>query len=484
MSGGGSTNVSAPSVSAPKIDIQPAIDSILKAAEVLVPALQTAGINLNQGVLQSNALLSGYGDISNNALTMQQQLLGLTPVDSKGQQLQQQLSGLRDVFITSEASKDPTMVDAFSRLDAQMAAAYGLKDPTKRQEAFDQAMQSFGSIQKSLNSFTPPPGAPASAKPDFANLQNDKHISAQMANNLISQYGLADQYSFGTSLGSAGAVSTKQRGTQAPLMIQGSTDFKNAAKPGGSTFGPGAFEGMNANSIGQVTQRDFANWLGKQIEAKSGGPVGTAAGTAQNPDAKQQAQKVSGYLQDLQQQMQYSYSSEPQKALTGQQVSQMVQQNPEYQASYSSGMQAIERAAAKGGMLSSGNTLKAAADFGQQLSGSVFSNMYARLNGLSSQTLPLVSQNSAQLPGNSQISYNNAMGPAQARSGSLMATGNLQGQSAMQQAQLQMQASIANQQAQLQASMANAQANASGNSGFGSLLGTGAGLVGRGLGIF
>src|ERR1041385_7180547 len=98
MSGGGRSTVTAQQVSPAQIDISDAVSSILKSAEILVPALQTAGINLNQSLGQSNALLAGYGKVANQATMLQQQLLGMKPVDLQGQQLQQQVQNLRSNF--------------------------------------------------------------------------------------------------------------------------------------------------------------------------------------------------------------------------------------------------------------------------------------------------------------------------------------------------------------------------------------------------
>src|SRR5690606_30712037 len=105
--------------------------------------------------------------------------------------------------------------------------------------------------------------------------------------------------------------------------------------------------------------------------------------------------------------------------------------------------------------------LRAASDFGTQLAGTVYSNLYNRLAGLQTNTLPVAQQAAANQAQNAASIFNTATAPAQARSSAMLQTGNLKGQTAIQQAQLNQQAAIANQQAQLQAAMSNQQAQQS-----------------------
>lgn len=447
MSGGGSSQVTATNVTAPTIDISDAINSILKSAEVLVPSLQSAGINLASSLGQSNSLLAGYGQVANNATTLQQQLLGMTPVDLNGQQMQQQVQQMRQAYISSGIPIDKATSDLFSQVDSNVASAVGLKDPVQRQAAYQQALQSFQSLQAQLSKAPEAvKNAPVQVKDPYTG--NNKPIPYAQAQALMAQHGIS--------------------GSLAPQGMDASSGYMPAVVTNNGIIG-------GEGDSGFVSYSQFADYLKQQGATLPGAT--TEDGGSTTPDPNQLNQQYAAQVQDLMQNFQYNYDANATQKMSNADITKMIQTNPEYVANYESGVQTIQRMAAAGGMLSSGNTLKAAADFGSQLSGTVYGNLYDRTAALAGQTQGVAATAASNQMTNAGTSYQAQVAPAQARSSALATVGNLQGQTAIQQAQLQAQAAIANQQAQLNASMQNAQTNASNSSGIGQI----AGVIGGGL---
>lgn len=473
---GGSGNVSpamvsAPgNISAPNIDINQAIDSILKSAEILVPALQSAGIDLKSSLSSSNALLAGYGDIANNAITQQQQLLGMTPVDLKGQQMQQQLQQIRQGYLGSGLPIDSKVSDLFAKTDAQVAAAVGLKDPAQRQAAYQQALQSFQDLQSTLTSPTQVaakaavPGTVASSPLD--KFRNDNALTLAQANSIVNKY-------------SDGSIAFDR--------LQGAGVIDNGTFLQKQNFRDEIGTPLNSsNNSPYVTGTELVDWL-KQQKGYTGdttaGNAGSPAVDAHEEPAGMNNQQYAAALQSLAQDFQYGYNPDANQAISAADITKQIQSNPEYIAQYDSGMQAIQRAAAAGGMASSGNVLRAASDFGSQLAGTVYGDLYNRTAALTGQAVGVTTQAASNQMQNAGTMYQSNIAPASARSSAMGQVGTLQGQTATNQAQLQMQASVANQQSQLQAAMANAGSinsanqfnaqNAQSNSaGIGSIFGT------------
>lgn len=465
MGGSSAGNVTATTVSPSQIDISSAISSILKSAEVLVPALQTAGINLGGSLGQSNALLAGYGQVANNATTQMQQLLGMAPVDLQGQQLQQQLQGLRSNFLGSDMANEPGIRDLFSQVDSNVAAAVGLTDPTQRQAAYETALGSFNKLNTALTAFTPPTTTPGKTT-DIDSLRSDSTMSLATANMIASKYGDGSMSFTDVSMPFKG-LSNLGKGSL--------TNMSLAAAIGGNPADTSTYP-IKAGPNGipnKVTASQFIDWF-KQQKAYTGGQSSTSS-TTPGKEPSQNDYQIGQQVQDMMQNFQYQFSPTANQKMSPDDINQMIQTNPEYTAAFDTGLKAIQRSAAAGGMLSSGNTLKASADFGQQLAGTVYGDLYTRLAGLQSQTVPVAQQAAQNQIQNANTTYNAAIAPQQARSSALLNVGGLQGQTANNQAQLNQQAAIANQQAKLQADLGNQQAQMQSSGGFGQIAGSLAG---------
>ena len=79
-----------------------------------------------------------------------------------------------------------------------------------------------------------------------------------------------------------------------------------------------------------------------------------------------------------------------QPALTGAQITDKLRSTPGYQFAFDQGNQAVQRTAAAGGMLSSGNALLEAQKFGQGLADSSYQSHIQNLLGLTNATVPIV----------------------------------------------------------------------------------------------
>ena len=458
MGGSSGGNVTAQTVSPSKIDISSAIDSILKSAEVLVPALQTAGINLGGSLGQANALLAGYGQVANNATTQMQQLLGMAPVDLQGQQLQQQFQGLRSNFLGSHMAEEPGLRGLFSETSSNIAAAVGLTDPAQRQAAYENALGSFNKLNSALTAYQPAVTKPGVTS-NIDSLRGDKQLTMAQANMIAAKYG-DGSLSFSPDPAGRYASGYDKAGFLSGGAVQRAL--------GGGNVADSPISGTRGDSA--VTASQFIDWF-KTQKAYTGGDTTSGGGSTPGKEPTQNDYQVAQQVQDMMQNFQYQFNPNANQKLSPQGINDMIQNNPQYQASFDTGLKAIQRSAAAGGMLSSGNTLKASADFGQQLAGTVYGDLYTRLAGLQSQTVPVATQAASNQIQNANTSYNAAIAPAGARSSALLNVGNLQGQTANNQAQLNQQAAIANQQAKLQADLGNQQAKAASSGGFGQIAG-------------
>jgi hypothetical protein len=462
MSSGGS-KVKAPTIATPQIDISSAVNSILQSAATLVPALQSAGVNLDQSSLQSNALLAGYGQASNQSIEMEQALLGQKPTDLNGQAMIQQVQAYQsDVLgqLGGDARTAPVQ-DALSQLNAQVSASYNPNlSQAQQQAAYQQAMSTFGTLNTALGGIPPSAGTPAPAN-KYPGLQNGNRLNVDTATQYLTGAGLMQDIPAFKNASPGG----ENGGDVVAGFVKNTDTIPNQASSVLSGIPAGAAQGF-------MTNQQFADWL--QTQGPNGAAPGGTSGSPGSPQTPNMAQYQS-QLQDLQLQMQSTYGQQ-QQPLSGQSLQNMIQSNPIYQSEYGVGLQTLQRQAAASGMEDSGNTLAAAETFGQTLSGSVYNTLFQNTAALANQTLPVAQNAATNLNATGQTSYNAATAPAQATAGAQNQVGVLQGQTAIAQGQIGAQVGIANAQNQLQASMANAQTAASNASGIGSIAGT---LLGR-----
>lgn len=470
MGGSSGGTVTAPTIQPSNIDISTAVASILKSAEILVPSLQSAGINLAGSLGQSNALLAGYGQVANNATTQMQLLLGMTPVDLNTTQLQQQVQSLQSNFLGSDMNSNTDLRNQFSDLDAQLSTALNSTNPADRQTAYNNTVNAFQTLQKTLTATTP--ATQQTTTSDIDSLRNDNSITVAQANAIASKYGNGSMAFTPATAGFQG-TQTGLSGYDKQGILTGQ-DLQNAL--GGGMVGQSPISGTVGGQ--GLTASQFIDWFKGQSAYTGGSTTNTTSTGGTQPG--QNSYQLASQVQDLGQTFQGQYNVQGQQALSPQQINTMVQTNPEYTASYDSGMQAVTRAAAAGGMLSSGNTLKAASDFGSQLAGTVYNDIYSKLQGLQTNTLPVAQQAAANQAANASTTYSAATAPAQARSSAMLATGQLQGQTAQMQAQLNNQVAMANAQNQLSAAQSNQQASMQSGSGLGSIAGA---VTGKLLGV-
>lgn len=131
-------------------DISDAVSSIIKSGEVLVPAMQSAGIQLNQNLASSTSVLKGYGDATAGAINMQQQLLGLKPTDFKGIELQDKFNQLQQGMVSSGLGGDPQLMNKVYGIGRDLSTAYGSGSAEDRQAAFNKAMSGMNDINSGM----------------------------------------------------------------------------------------------------------------------------------------------------------------------------------------------------------------------------------------------------------------------------------------------------------------------------------------------
>jgi len=190
---------------------------------------------------------------------------------------------------------------------------------------------------------------------------------------------------------------------------------------------------------------------------------------------------VNTQLQNIQNQFDAGYGSEPQSAWSPEVIQSKLEATPGYQFRLNQGMQALERSAAARGNLLSGNTLAAAQEFGQGLASQEYQNRLNQLQRTVATQAPGINQQAGLLQGmGSQISQtgqqlgaaagdiHRGIAEAGQRSGELGGQGLLQSsalqgqlssQGALTNAQLAQQAGIINAQLAQQANLANQQSS-------------------------
>ncbi len=255
--------------------------------------------------------------------------------------------------------------------------------------------------------------------------------------------------------------------------------FGSAGSSVNNAGGNSSSQGSSGNSIAD----SFRSILG-QGGYNAGSSVQNTQGTSNTQNTNQQGTNTptdtqsatAVQLQQLQNEMQSSYDPNGMSQMSQSEITNMIQQNPMYQAQYDSGLQAINRTAAAGGYLASGQSLRAASDFGTSLAGSVYQSLLSNLGNLTAQTSPLQQQYSSQTATNSGVNYQASVAPAQARSSAALATGTLQGQKGLQDSINKTQASIATSQNMTNASITNANNSAASSAstmgGLGNIAGT------------
>jgi len=184
-------------------------------------------------------------------------------------------------------------------------------------------------------------------------------------------------------------------------------------------------------------------------------------------------------LTEIEGTLQQDFKVEKPQALTGEEVSQRIQESPEFTARFDVGQQALERQQAARGHLLSGRALTEAQQFGQNLAGDVYQGHLQRLSGLAGLNMPIVQQQSGLLANLGQQAYGASMAYPQQQAAGFRQESNLIYDAAQRNSDMMLQAALGNQRNAMQASMANQQAEMfeaqqgqQKQAGFGQLAGT------------
>lgn len=279
--------------------------------------------------------------------------------------------------------------------------------------------------------------------------------------------------------GYSGADAQKLGGGSAikPFAIGGNT-FANGAV--GGTYGfEGLPEGAKPEDYGYVSYlpTDISGPL-TQFGVSVNQLVAKGDGNAQGTSTQQQVdeitadalqtelRKLATQTKSLGDTFNQQYSVEANKAPTGDEVAAKLEQTPGYQFNFQQGSKALERTQAARGILSSGNALIEANQFGQGLAEQTYQQQVQNLAQLAGINMPVTQQgigNMTQLGQNLQNQYNgygqaaqqSVQDIARSRESAFIRSGDAQLQAAMMNAQLQTQASLANAQMKQQSGMAS-----------------------------
>ncbi len=388
------------------VDLTSSVASIMQAANELYPQLTTAGIALQTQLNNSANQSAGYNQVANRAITFQQQLLGIEPVNL----VQKQTSA------------------AFNSLTSQIQGAFG----NLAQYSGDSGVPNTNFSSKVSGKNAGGPQGKGNAPGEAAGFMGDTQPRVNTG--------------FSSAANSAEYYQTK-------------LDKAN------SLIGTAYDKSLSVEQRQQAATE--AQTLMDQLHGEAT-QTGIQDGKVLHPQAAML--QVGAAIQSFNDEFKSNYDPNLPKAFTPGEVSDLIQANPEYKASYDSGMQALNRTAAAGGMLSSGNAMRAAADFGTQLAGTVYKDLLQNTASLTGQASGVAAQNAQQTAQNAMGGYQAQTAPQQYRSSALMQIG-----------QNQKDAAITNAQLQTQVSMANAQASQQNSAGMGQLAGA---VGGRLLGAF
>ena len=162
-------------------------------------------------------------------------------------------------------------------------------------------------------------------------------------------------------------------------------------------------------------------------------------------------------LADIASRFEETYTPQPNKAPTGQEIMDKLTSTPGYQFNLKQGEQVLGRTQAARGLLNSGKALVEAEKFGQGLAEQTYQGQIQNLANLAGINMPVTQQNignSTQLGQNLQNQYNlqgattqqSIQDIARSRESAFIRSGDAQLQAALMNAQLQTQASMANAQ--------------------------------------
>lgn len=179
--------------------------------------------------------------------------------------------------------------------------------------------------------------------------------------------------------------------------------------------------------------------------------------------------------------LQTKFKPELQK-MSSEEITNRLENLPEYQFQLKQGQQALERSAAAQGRLLSGKTLIEAQEYGQQLAQNVYQGHLSRLGQIAGMTMPAVSQQSAQgmAAGQGLLGAYGSLGQAQGQLRTSQGQGLLR--AATQQAQMELQGRLGMAQIGAQQGQFAAQQQGQAMAGLGQVAGLAASMFGGGKG--
>lgn len=414
--GGGGGSVKPGIATATTYDPAEALQQFQQAAQALIGPVGQSSLSTAMANAQAQSQSIPYSSASANAVQQFQQMLGITPADTKTGTINQQIDALQSQFDAAGSNKVNKQVSGIlSNLRTVSTQLENSNDPAQRAKLQTQAQGLLNQALavKPVTTTTTAKAAPVTpTKP-------------------IEPYRLMSNDRYGNyALNLPGGPNARLKKIYDDIVAGKTPDYST----------------LPARYAERAKE-----WYAKQ-------PV---------PSAKVEAPKTISTTDTLDSQLKTSLErlrdsyktidiNRPQ-GFTGEEVMEQIQATPGYQAQFEQGMQALTRQQAAAGNVASGAAMLQAQQFGQGLAGTVYQNQLANLGQLAGITMPVTQQQIAQTSSGNQFATQLGLMPAQASQQAYNLGGQGLLQAGLSNAQSKTQASIANAQAQTQASAANAQ---------------------------
>lgn len=293
-------------------------------------SLQTAAKEMNAGFLASDETLRPLSTASNQALTLFQQMLGITPANP-----------------TANMGNDLLSIDpSLGAIASKINQANATDDPTQRATMLTAINQQLGTA--GTQGVTAAQAALTALGPNYT-IQNPGPGLTYIPNSSGGSPIQAGQNDIITSAIQPGSLN-KPGGP----WINSAVEPVQSSLPGGDTITP-------------ILQQNQADWQAKQTPLQ---------------DALTQAQATQGELQNFQNTFDANFTPTVPKGFTGQQATQMLENTPGYQFQLGQGDQQVLRNQAAIGNLGTGGTQVALTNYGQGLAQNTYNGFMSDLGAL------------------------------------------------------------------------------------------------------
>lgn len=453
------------SITAPTIELGPSIASYQKGIDTVereykksvVPFIQgmtQAQLSQIDSITKSQQLQSPYSTTGYDAMNEFRQFIGLSPL-TRESDLTAKLEGAVNKLQTAGIYQNSKSIAYLQSLADKSSQLEITDDPTRRKQLKDELTIGLKAWQNTTQS----------------QLEDQQVFqAAQDRERILRERGLIDKKDRLKDLSYANQYGAEKRAAYEAGQDTGQLTYAEASKYGldiNQVFGGkySSWEEFDArNKDANLADLGSINaFFGDEISGADFASVSSSLNEVLS-DVGSATDSLDLYVPDR----------KP-DAYTAQEITQKLEELPEYKFQLQQGTQALERTQAAKGNLMSGNALLEATQFGQNLAQNVYQGHLSRLANLSGIAMPTAQQQTGMLPSLGQQLGQGYAQTGQFRAGTMQQSAGLQQGGYNQMGQMQGQAAIAQAQMQLQAAIANQQAK---SAGFGQALSFGGKLLG------